>query len=257
MALNFEPSYEHRMNTARIRVVLPLPGGHEFLRDSIQAASSQGKRLMISDAAEAAPNGAGAIRATFWIFLTIQNKLSEPGVAMRWRHQMMPCVVSPLWVLVEYRVAQHSKMRAVGDKPIVFVVDDDQDYRDSLGALFNLVDLKVKLFGSATELLGRQLPDVVNCLVVDVRLPELSGRDFQAGLSNANISIPVTFMTGYSDVPMSVKAMKAGAVDFLSKPFRDQDMLDAVTIALDRDRKRRNAERRLADLRSRLEGLSQ
>src|SRR5262245_56292165 len=147
-------------------------------------------------------------------------------------------------------------MSMVGDEPTVFVVDDDQDYRDSLKALFNSVDLKVKLFSSATALLGSKLPDVVSCLVVDVRLPGLSGLDFQAELSKANISIPIIFMTGYGDVPMSVRSMKAGAVDFMTKPFRDQDMLDAVTTALERDRKRRNAERRLADVRSRLEGLS-
>jgi len=155
-------------------------------------------------------------------------------------------------------VAQHStQIRAVGDEAIVFVVDDDQDYRDSLKALFNSVDLKVESFGSATELLGRKLPDVVSCLVVDVRLPGLSGLDFQAELSKTNISIPIIFMTGHGDIPMSVKAMKAGAVDFLTKPFRDQDMLDAVTIALERDRTRRKAEQRLAHLRSRLERLSQ
>ena len=155
-------------------------------------------------------------------------------------------------------MAQHStQIRAVGDEAIVFVVDDDQDYRDSLEALFNSVDLKVESFGSATELLGRKLPDVVSCLVVDVRLPGLSGLDFQAELSKTNISIPIIFMTGHGDIPMSVKAMKAGAVDFLTKPFRDQDMLDAVTIALERDRMRRKAEQQLAHLRSRLERLSQ
>ena len=155
-------------------------------------------------------------------------------------------------------MAQHStQIRAVGDEAIVFVVDDDQDHRDSLKALFNSVDLKVESFGSATELLGRKLPDVVSCLVVDVRLPGLSGLDFQAELSKTNISIPIIFMTGHGDIPMSVKAMKAGAVDFLTKPFRDQDMLDAVTIALERDRTRRKAEQRLAHLRSRLERLSQ
>jgi FixJ family two-component response regulator len=105
-------------------------------------------------------------------------------------------------------------------------------------------------------LLGSKLPNVVSCLLLDIRLPGLGGLDLQDELSKTNISIPIIFMTGHGDIPMSVKAMKAGAVDFLTKPFRDQDMLDAVTIALERDRTRRKAEQRLADLRSRLERLS-
>ena len=148
------------------------------------------------------------------------------------------------------------QVRAVAEEPTVVIVDDDPAFRDSLKALFNSVGFKVKLFSSAAELLGSKLPDVVSCLVLDVRLPGLSGLDFQAELAKANISTPIIFMTGYGDIPMSVRAMKAGAVDFLTKPFRDQDMLDAVTIALERDRAGRKAEQRLADLRSRLEGLS-
>ena len=155
-------------------------------------------------------------------------------------------------------MAQHSaEKRTGGDEPTVFVVDDDEDYRDSLKALLDSVGLKVNLFGSAAELLGGKLPNVVSCLELDIRLPGLGGLDLQNELSKANISIPVIFMTGYGDIPMSVRAMKAGAVDFLTKPFRDQDMVDAVTIALERDRTRRKAEQRLADLRSRLERLSQ
>jgi FixJ family two-component response regulator len=158
----------------------------------------------------------------------------------------------------EYLVAQHSiQKRAVAEEPTIVVVDDDKDFRDSLGDLFNSVGFKVKLFGSAAELLeDGLLPDVVSCLVLDVRLPGLGGLDFQTELSKVNTSIPIIFMTGHGDIPMSVKAMKAGAVDFLTKPFRDQDMLDAVTIALERDRTRRKAERRLTDLKSRLERLS-
>lgn len=114
------------------------------------------------------------------------------------------------------------------------------------------------MFASAAELLeGALLPDVASCLVLDVRLPGLSGLAFQAELSKMNASIPIIFMTGHGDIPMSVKAMKAGAVDFLTKPFRDQDMLDAVTIALERDRTRRKSERGLIDLKARLERLSQ
>ena len=156
-------------------------------------------------------------------------------------------------------MAQHSiQKRAVAEEQTIVVVDDDKVFRDSLGDLFNSVGFKVKLFGSAAELLdGELLPDMVSCLVLDVRLPGLGGLDFQSELSKENASIPVIFMTGHGDIPMSVKAMKAGAVDFLTKPFRDQDMLDAVTIALERDRTRRKAEQRLAHLRSRLERLSQ
>ena len=155
-------------------------------------------------------------------------------------------------------MAQHSiQKRAIAEEPTIVVVDDDKDFRDSLGDLFNSVGFKVKLFGSAVELLeGELLPDAVSCLVLDVRLPGLGGLDFQSELSKVNVSIPIIFMTGHGDIPMSVKAMKAGAVDFLTKPFRDQDMLDAVTIALERDRTRRKAEQRLTDVRSRLERLS-
>jgi FixJ family two-component response regulator len=163
-----------------------------------------------------------------------------------------------LSVLGEYPVAQHSiQKRAVAEEPTIVVVDDDSDFRASLGDLFNSVGFKVKMFGSAAELLqGELLPDAVSCLVLDVRLPGLGGLDVQAELSKVNASIPIIFMTGHGDIPMSVRAMKAGAVDFLTKPFRDQDMLDAVTIALERDRTRRKNERRLTELKSRLERLS-
>lgn len=161
-------------------------------------------------------------------------------------------------IVSAYLVAQYSdQTRTGGDEPIVLVVDDDEDYRAALKALFESVGLKVKLFVSAAELLGSKLPNVVSCLVLDIRLPGLGGLDLHNELSKANISIPVIFMTGYGDISMSVRAMKAGAVDFLTKPFRDQDMVDAVTVALERDRTRRIAEQRLADLRSRLERLSQ
>ncbi|WP_342738665.1 response regulator transcription factor [Bradyrhizobium sp. B117] len=155
-------------------------------------------------------------------------------------------------------MAQHSiRTLAVAEETTIVVVDDDKDFRDSLGALFSSVGFKVKLFGSAAELLETGLfPDVVSCLVLDVRLPGLGGLDLQTELSKKSASIPIIFMTGHGDIPMSVKAMKAGAVDFLTKPFREQDMLDAVTIALDRDRTRRKTEQRLTDLRSRYERLS-
>lgn len=141
-------------------------------------------------------------------------------------------------------------------EPIVFVVDDDESVRTALGNLFRSVGLRVEVFGSAAELLRSKLPDVVSCLVLDVRLPGLSGLDFQAELAKAHLHIPIIFMTGHGDVPMSVKAMKAGAIDFLTKPFRDQDMLDAVTGALERDRTRRESERTVSELRTRFETLS-
>jgi FixJ family two-component response regulator len=146
---------------------------------------------------------------------------------------------------------------ASAEEAMVFVVDDDESMREALRSLFRSVSLKVETFGSAADLLRSKLPDVASCLVLDVRLPGLSGLDFQAELAKANIHIPVIFMTGHGDIPMSVQAMKAGAVDFLTKPFRDQDMLDAVAAALERDRKRRQDEHRIADLRVRFEGLTE
>ena len=138
----------------------------------------------------------------------------------------------------------------------VFVVDDDESVRKSLSNLFRSVGLRVEVFGSAAELLQGKLPEIASCLVLDIRLPGISGLDFQAELAQSNIHIPVIFMTGHGDIPMSVRAMKAGAVDFLTKPFRDQDMLDAVTAAIDRDRKRRDSEKVVTDLRSLFESLS-
>src|SRR5262249_29275812 len=126
-----------------------------------------------------------------------------------------------------------------------------------LRSLFRSVNLRVGTFGSAADLLRSKLPDVTSCLVLDVRLPGLSGLDFQAELAKANIRIPIIFMTGHGDIPMSFQAMKAGAVDFLTKPFRDQDMLDAVAAALERDRNRRKEEQRLSELRLRFDGLAE
>jgi len=147
-------------------------------------------------------------------------------------------------------------MTAVPAKPIVFVVDDDASMRQALARLFRSVDLEAEAFGSTAEMLRHNFPDVPSCLVLDVRLPGLSGLDFQAELTKAGIKIPIIFMTGHGDIPMSVQAMKAGAVDFLSKPFRDQDMLDAVTTAIERDRKRRENETAVAGLRRLFETLT-
>ena len=139
---------------------------------------------------------------------------------------------------------------------IVFVVEDDASMRRALSNLFESVGLGVEAFGSASEMLQRKLPDVASCLVLDVRLPGLSGLDFQAELAKANIHIPIIFMTGHGDIPMSVRAMKGGAVDFLTKPFRDQEMLDAVVTAIERDRKRRETDKIIANLQALLETLT-
>jgi FixJ family two-component response regulator len=143
------------------------------------------------------------------------------------------------------------------EEPVIFIVEDDESVREALRSLFRSVGLKVELFGSATELLRSTFPDVESCLVLDVRLPGLSGLDLQAELAKANVNIPIIFITGHGDIPMSVKAMKAGAVDFLPKPFRDQDILDAVAMALERNRQQRRAANQLSDLQARFQTLTQ
>ena len=139
---------------------------------------------------------------------------------------------------------------------IVLVIDDDVSVRRALTNLFESIGLKVEVFASAPEMLDRKLPDVASCLVLDIRLPGLSGLDFQTELAKANIHIPIIFMTGHGDIPMSVRAMKSGAVDFLTKPFRDQDMLDAVVTAIERDRTRREADKIVTELQVLLETLT-
>jgi len=140
-------------------------------------------------------------------------------------------------------------------QPVVFVVDDDPSVRRGLTNLFRSVDLRAEVFGSASEFLQSKLPDIASCLVLDIRLPGISGLDFQIELAKVNIHIPIIFMTGHGDIPMTVRAMKAGAVDFLTKPFRDQDMLDAVAMAIARDGKRREDEKLILDLRALFETL--
>jgi FixJ family two-component response regulator len=135
-------------------------------------------------------------------------------------------------------------------------VEDDPLLREALSSLFRSVGMRAQLFGSAPELLNGQLPDGPSCLVLDIRLPAVSGLEFQTQLGNAGIHLPIIFMTGHGDIPMSVRAMKAGAVDFLTKPFRDQDILDAVNGALDRDRQRRERDRALSELQSLLRNLT-
>jgi len=147
-------------------------------------------------------------------------------------------------------------MKERTESQMVLVVDDDPSVRKALTYLFQSMELPVKAFTMASELLDGKLPDVPKCLVLDIRLPGGSGLDFQEALAKTGIQIPIVFLTAYGDIPMSVKAMKAGAVDFLTKPFRDQDMLDAVTRALNQDRKRRAGDEARSDLRQRFETLT-
>ena len=139
---------------------------------------------------------------------------------------------------------------------IVFIVDDDQAVRDSLRDLFESIGLRVEVFASAPEILQAKRPDAPCCLVLDVRLPGPSGLDFQRELNERNIVVPIVFLTGHGDIPMSVRAMKAGAVEFLTKPFREQDMLDAIRVALERDRSRRENDEKLTELRNLFESLT-
>ena len=145
---------------------------------------------------------------------------------------------------------------AQSSSAVVIIVDDDASIRASLDSLFRSVGLETCLFGSPAELLGGVMPDGPACIVLDVRLPGVSGLDLQGQLTRQGIRYPIIFMTGHGDIPMSVRAMKAGAVDFLSKPFRDQDMLDAVTAALERDAQRRAEAATKEDIRIQYESLT-
>jgi FixJ family two-component response regulator len=140
--------------------------------------------------------------------------------------------------------------------PIVFVVDADVSIRSALRSLIRSVGLGVQFFSSPVEFLRGKGPDAPSCLVLDVRLPGKSGLDFQRELAEANVHIPIIFMTGHGDIPMSVRAMKAGAVEFLTKPFRDQDLLDAIQMGLERDRVQRQRQAEIAMVRERLESLT-
>src|SRR6195952_834217 len=156
--------------------------------------------------------------------------------------------------MTEHPKSSHES--ATVKEPVVVVIDDDISVRRALTNLFQSVGLKVEAFASASEMLHSKIPDVASCLVLDIRLPGLSGLDFQAELVKANIHIPIIFMTGHGDIPMTVRARKGGAVDFLTKPFRDQDILDAVATAIERDRKRREADKIVAILQAHLETLT-
>ena len=138
----------------------------------------------------------------------------------------------------------------------VFVIDDDADIRSSLSSLLRSVGLQATTFSSAAEFLSSHKPDVPSCLVLDVSLPGVSGIEFQAELAKANIGLPIIFITGYGDIPMTVRAMKAGAIEFLTKPVREQELLDAVRVGLDRDSERREREQALSGLVSAYETLT-
>jgi FixJ family two-component response regulator len=140
--------------------------------------------------------------------------------------------------------------------PVVFVIDDDASVRAALSSLIRSVGLRVEVFTSASEFLAAKRTDGPSCLILDVRLPGVSGLNFQAELAKANIVIPIIFITGHGDIPMSVKAMKAGAVEFLTKPFRDQDLLDAIKVALERARSWIESEKAVSELRANFESLS-
>jgi RNA polymerase sigma factor (sigma-70 family) len=140
--------------------------------------------------------------------------------------------------------------------PTVLIIDDDPNVRASIGRLLRSLDIKAQLFASIPDFLKSDLPNGPICLVLDVRLPGQSGLDFQRDLAQAKRELPIIFITGHGDIPMSVQAMKSGAVEFLTKPFRDQDLLDAIQIGLSRDRARRESEEALSDLRRRFASLS-
>jgi len=144
----------------------------------------------------------------------------------------------------------------IESNPTVFIVDDDASVRDALKRLLRSVGLRCELFGLAQEFLRYRRPDLPSCLVLDVRLPGTSGLDLQRQLADAEIQIPIIFITAHGDIPMSVRAMKAGAVEFLPKPFRDQDLLEAIHIAMERDRTRRQRETEIAAVRARFETLT-
>jgi FixJ family two-component response regulator len=141
-------------------------------------------------------------------------------------------------------------------QPVVFVVDDDDSMRRALSNLIRSVGLQAETFATAADFLAVKLPDAPCCLILDIRLPGLSGLDFQAKLASAKIEVPIIFITAHGDIPMSVRAMKAGAIEFLTKPFRDQDLLDAIQAAIERDRMRREGEKMISILRTKFETLT-
>lgn len=154
----------------------------------------------------------------------------------------------------DYR--HHAARDGHGMDAVVHIIDDDESIRFALDSLFRSVELETRLYRSPQDFLAAPRPDCPSCLVLDIRLQGISGLDFQERLAQHNIRVPVVLITGHGDIPMSVRGMKAGAVDFLTKPFRDQDMLDAVGIAIEKDRARRNEDREANDIRKRFATLT-
>lgn len=142
------------------------------------------------------------------------------------------------------------------DKPVVFVVDDDPSVRDALDSLIRSIKMNVRTFGTAEEFLLAKRPDAPSCIVLDVRLPQLNGLDFQRELAQLKVDLPIIFITGHGDILMAVRAIKSGAIEFLTKPFRHQDLIDAVYVGIDRDRARRQAEAVFSELRNRFAMLT-
>lgn len=142
------------------------------------------------------------------------------------------------------------------DRAVVHIIDDDESLRAALDRMFRSVDLETRTYGTAGDFLKANLPDLPGCIVLDVRLPGVNGLDLQGQLGEMGVHLPVVLITGHGDIPMTVRAMKAGAIDFLPKPFSDKDMLDAVYAAIDRDRKRRTTESDIEQIRSRFATLS-
>jgi FixJ family two-component response regulator/DNA-binding winged helix-turn-helix (wHTH) protein len=232
------------VRSGRDRLTAPFAGAIAQERISSGILNSRSNNPMIdSDGAEG--TGRMAIRSAVH---------GEPGSACRDR-----ACIEHEFLRPDYRAAAgrsfESHCSSVNE-PIVHIVDDDPSLRELLSSLFRSVGLQGRLYGSAAELLESRLPDAPSCLVLDVRLPGLSGLELQTELARANIRIPIIFMTGHADVQMTVRAMKGGAVDFLTKPFRDQELLDAVSTALDLDQKRRQEEGYVSGLRARFESLT-
>lgn len=149
-----------------------------------------------------------------------------------------------------------AQQRTDEQQPVVFVVDDDPSVRDALAGLLRSVGLNARLFASTQDFLASERPDAPSCLVLDVRLPGSGGLDLQRDLADSSSEVPIVFITGHGDIPMSVRAMKAGAVEFLTKPFRDQELLDAINLGLERDRVRRSKAGEVARLRQHFESLT-
>lgn len=158
---------------------------------------------------------------------------------------------------LDHEKKQGVELKETAGQRVVYVIDDDASMRESLRSLLGSVGLRAESFGSAQEFFAKRLPDAAMCLVVDVRLPGLSGLDFQAELSQANIDVPIIFITGHGDIAMTVKAMKAGAVEFLAKPFREQDLLDAVKLGLEKNEKKRQGKQANAIVNSLFDSLTQ